>query len=76
MENHSVGTRLRELRELARVRIQHAAGVVGVSYTGLWNVEHGYAKLTDRQVEILECFYAPRVKERLKRISRSLGAGK
>ena len=74
MANHSeVGTRLRELRELARVTIQDAARVVGVSYTGLWNVEHGYSKLTDRQVELLEALYAPKINERLKRLSRSLG---
>ena len=36
--------------------------------TGLWNVEHGYSKLTDRQVELLEALYAPKVNERLKRL--------
>jgi transcriptional regulator with XRE-family HTH domain len=73
--NHSeVASRLRELRELARVTIQDAAAVVGVSCTRLWKVEHDYSKLTDRQIELLEAFYAPKVNERLKRVSRSLGA--
>jgi len=77
MTNHSeVGTRLRELRELARVTIQDAAAVVSVSYTSLWNVEHGYSKLTDQQIELLEALYAPKINERLKRLSKSLGVGK
>src|SRR5258708_31192444 len=77
MANHSeVTSRLRELRELARVTIQDAAAVVGVSYTCLWNVEHGYSKLTDRQVQLLQDFYVPKINERPKHVSRSLGAQK
>jgi transcriptional regulator with XRE-family HTH domain len=62
--------RLRELRELARVKIHEAAALLGISYTGLWNLEHGHGKFTDRQIELLECFYIPKVNERLKRISQ------
>jgi hypothetical protein len=72
MANHSDMGRLRELRELGRVTIMEAAALIGVSYTALWNAEHGFSKLTDQQVEVLEAFYAPRASERIKLISRAL----
>jgi hypothetical protein len=70
MLNH----RLRELRELARVTIQDAAALVGISYTSLCNYELGHGKLSDGQIEVLEAFYSPKVAERLNAVSRSLGA--
>jgi hypothetical protein len=72
MANHSDMGRLRQLRELARVTIMEAAALIGISYTSLWNVEHGFSKLTDQQVEVLESFYAPKCSERLKLISKAL----
>lgn len=62
--------RLRELRELAQITIAEAAGVVHTSYTTLCNFELGHGKLTDRQIEILEAFYAPKVSERLAKLER------
>jgi transcriptional regulator with XRE-family HTH domain len=75
MTDHSTVTgRLRELRELARVTIQDAAAEIGVSYASFWNAERGYRKLKDHQLELLEAFYAQKINERLKAVSRSLGA--
>jgi len=75
VKNYSRGAnRLRELRDLARVTLHDAATVIGVSYTTVWKAENGYSKLSERQIELLEAFYAPKLAERLKRISRSLGA--
>jgi transcriptional regulator with XRE-family HTH domain len=69
MLNHR---RLRELRELARVTIQDAAALVGISYTSLCNYELGHGKLSDRQIEGLEAFCVPKVAERLASILKSL----
>lgn len=73
MENDSTVTgRLRELRELAQVSIHDAAVVIGVSYASLWNIERGYGKLKDGQLELLETFYGKKIGERLGRIMKSL----
>ena len=64
-----------EGRRLAGQSIAQGAAKIGISYSHLWNVEHGLAELTEAQVTDLRAHYAQLIHHRLERFRNLVETG-